>query len=156
MSTTLITGCIKLIMWQHQAVSRVDKYMRNLSLFTLVGASRWVLLLWQKNKGCLFVTYLSHICCFYFIYFIKTIILLIRDMVVECCYRRFGCETIHPTQKYISMNLLQMSCVITWAWSFLTPEVVEAVRGQKRHISILWHSMFCSSHSTSSDYQRFL
>lgn len=32
-----IIGCIKLIMWQHQAVSRVDKYMRNLSLFTLVG-----------------------------------------------------------------------------------------------------------------------
>ena len=42
-------------------------------------------------------------------------ILLIRDMVVERCNRRFGCETIHPTQKFISMNLLQMSCVITWA-----------------------------------------
>ena len=42
-------------------------------------------------------------------------IVLIRDMVVERCYRRFGCETIHPTQKFTSMNLLQMSCVIKWA-----------------------------------------
>jgi hypothetical protein len=48
--------------------------------------------------------------------------------------RRFGCETIHPTENFISMNLLQMSCVITYAWSFLTSEVVEAVRGQKHHI----------------------
>ena len=58
---------------------------------------------------------------------IHTIILLIRDMVVG----RFGCETIHPTQKLTSMNLLQMPCMITWAWSFFTFEVVEAVRGQK-------------------------
>ena len=28
-------------------------------------------------------------------------ILLIRDMVVERCYRQFGCETIHPTHKKI-------------------------------------------------------
>ena len=42
-------------------------------------------------------------------------ILLIRDMVVESCNRRFGSETIHPTKKLTSMNLLQMSCVITWA-----------------------------------------
>ena len=27
-------------------------------------------------------------------------ILLIREMVVECCYRRFGCKTIHPTKVY--------------------------------------------------------
>ena len=33
------------------------------------------------------------------------------------------------------MNLLQMPCVITWSWSFLTSEVVETVRGQKYHIS---------------------
>ena len=36
--------------------------------------------------------------------------------------------------KVNSMNLLQMPCVIT-SWSFLTSEVVEAVRGQKHHIS---------------------
>ena len=42
-------------------------------------------------------------------------ILLLRDMVVESCYRQFGRETIHQTQKYASMNLLQMSCEITWA-----------------------------------------
>ena len=41
------------------------------------------------------------------------IILLISDMVVKRCNRRFGCETIHPTKKNTSMNLLQMSCVIT-------------------------------------------
>ena len=58
-------------------------------------------------------------------------ILLIRDVVVKHCYRRFGCETIPPTQKFISINLLQMSCVKTWAWSFLTYDVVEAVWGQK-------------------------
>ena len=46
---------------------------------------------------------------------LKIAILLIRDMVVERCNRRFGYETIHRTQKCISMNLLQMSCVITWA-----------------------------------------
>ena len=42
-------------------------------------------------------------------------ILLIIDMVVEWWNRQFGCETIHPTQTFISMNLLQMSCMITWA-----------------------------------------
>ena len=61
---------------------------------------------------------------------IHTIILLIRDMVVERGYRQFGCETIHPTQKLTSMNLLQMPCVMTWAWTFLTTEVVESVKGQ--------------------------
>ena len=29
----------------------------------------------------------------------KIVILLIRDMVVECCYRQFGRQTIHPTKK---------------------------------------------------------
>ena len=43
----------------------------------------------------------------------------------------------HPTFFFVSMTLLQMSCVMTWAkaltWaqSFLTSEVMEAVRGQK-------------------------
>ena len=50
---------------------------------------------------------------------------------VQCCYRRFGCETIHPTQNFTSMNLLQKPCVITQAWLILTSEVMEAVRGQK-------------------------
>jgi hypothetical protein len=53
-----------------------------------------------------------------------------RYMYFECCYIQHHTQTIHPTEKFISMNLLQMSCVITWAWSFLTFEVVEAVRGQ--------------------------
>ena len=37
----------------------------------------------------------------------------------------------HPTIFFVSMTLLQMSCVMTWAQSFLTLEVMEAVRGQK-------------------------
>ena len=43
------------------------------------------------------------------------IILLVRDMVVERWNRRFGCKTINHTQKFTSMNLLQMPCMITWA-----------------------------------------
>ena len=58
-----------------------------------------------------------------------------RYMYFGCCYIQHHAQTIHPTDFFISMNLLQMSCVITWAWSFLTSEVVEAVRGQKHHIS---------------------
>ena len=46
-----------------------------------------------------------------FCFIIVSQILLIRDMVVERWNRQFGCETIHPTQKFTSMNLLQ----ITWA-----------------------------------------
>ena len=37
----------------------------------------------------------------------------------------------HPTIFFVSMNLLQMSCMMTWAQSFLTSEFMEAVRGQK-------------------------
>jgi hypothetical protein len=32
---------------------------------------------------------------------------------VQSCNRRFGRQTIHPTQKFTSMNLLQMPCFIT-------------------------------------------
>ena len=64
----------------------------------------------------------------------ELLILLIRDMVVERWNRRFGFETIHPTQKFTSITLLQMPCMITWAWSFLTSEVVEAARGARHHI----------------------
>ena len=78
-------------------------------------------------------------------------ILLIRDMVVNYCNRWFGCETIHPEENLILMNLLQMSCVITWAWSFL----IKAKNIISQHT--LWHfnSTFGSSLSASSAYQRF-
>ena len=55
-------------------------------------------------------------------------------MVVERCNRQFGCETIHLTQKFTTMNLLQMPCVITCHNHFLIFEVVKAIRGQKHHI----------------------
>ena len=44
---------------------------------------------------------------------LKAHILLIRDMVVESCYRRVSSETIGPIQKFTSMKLLQMPCVVT-------------------------------------------
>jgi hypothetical protein len=77
------------------------------------------------------------------------IFLLIRDMVVKDWNRQFGCETIHPTQRFPSMNLLQMPCVITWAWAFLISEVVEVVRGQNI-ISrrTFWQLIQHSVHST--------
>ena len=71
-----------------------------------------------------------------------------RYLYFGCSYIQHHSQTIHPTENFISVNLLQMSCVITkmtciqptfvitWAWSVLTSEVVEAVRGQKHHISV--------------------
>ena len=61
---------------------------------------------------------------------------LILLIIKECSMLE---QTIWPSNhtsntKVTSMNLLHMPCVITWAWSFLTSEVVEAVRGQKHHI----------------------
>jgi hypothetical protein len=41
-----------------------------------------------------------------------------------------------PTKKFSSINFLQMPCVTIWAWSFLTFEVLDAVSGQKHHISM--------------------
>ena len=67
--------------------------------------------------------------------------------------RQHHSQTIHPTEKLISMNLCIILWVVTWAWLFLTPMVMEAVRGQKRYSKrTLWHfiSMFTSSHSTIS------
>ena len=52
-------------------------------------------------------------------------------MVVERWNRRFGHQTVHSTQKFTLMNLLQMPCVMTWAWLFLTYNLMKAVRGQK-------------------------
>ena len=34
---------------------------------------------------------------------------------VQSCYRQFSSKTIHPTQKFTLMTLLQMPCMITWA-----------------------------------------
>ena len=82
-------------------------------------------------------------------------ILLITNMVVESWNRRFGCETIHWTKKFTSMNLMQMSCVITYAYLFLTS--MEAVRGLTPYSDLtLWHcnSTFGSSHRASSAYQK--
>ena len=42
--------------------------------------------------------------------------------------RQHHCQTIYPIENLIPMNLFKILCVVTWAWSFLTSEVVEAVR----------------------------
>ena len=79
-------------------------------------------------------------------------------MYFGCCHIQHHIQTIHSTEIFISMNLLQMSCVITWAWSFLTSESWRLLEA-KNIISwcTLWHfnSRFGSSHSDSSAYQRF-
>ena len=54
-----------------------------------------------------------------------------RDMVVESWKRQHHGQTIYPTEKFTSMNLFKKFWVVTWAWPFLTSEVMEAVRGQK-------------------------
>ena len=38
-----------------------------------------------------------------------------------------------PTIFFVSMTLLQMSCVMTWAQSFLTSEVMEAIIRVQKH-----------------------
>ena len=58
--------------------------------------------------------------------------LLIREMVVESWNRQHYDQTIYPTEKFNSMNLFKILWVVAWAWSFLTSEVMEAVRGQKK------------------------
>ena len=64
----------------------------------------------------------------------------------------------HTSHTKVSMNLLQMSCMITWTWSFWPPRLWRLLLA-KNIISwcILWHfnSVFSSSLSASSAYQRF-
>ena len=76
-------------------------------------------------------------------------------MVVKSCNRRFGHETLHPTKKFTSMNLVQMSCVITQTYLVLTS--MEAVRGQtpySDHTFCHFNLTFGPFHSASSAYQK--
>ena len=43
------------------------------------------------------------------------VILLIRDMVVECWNRQHHSQTKHPIENLIPMNLFKILCVVTWA-----------------------------------------
>jgi hypothetical protein len=74
----------------------------------------------------------------YFLHLHSTHILLIREMVVESCNRRFGCETIHSTQKFTSMNLLQMPCVITSAQKKFSLQPKKIMR--LREILVIYNS----------------
>ena len=49
-------------------------------------------------------------------------------------------QSIHPTKKFTSMNLFKNLWVVTWSWSFLTSEVMEAVRSvmESRNLWKLW------------------
>ena len=40
-------------------------------------------------------------------------------------------QTIHCTENFISLILFKIPSIVTWTWSFLTSEVMEAVIGQK-------------------------
>ena len=69
-------------------------------------------------------------------------------LVFESWNKQHHSQTIHPTEKMISMKLFKILCVGTWAWLFLTSMVMEAVSGQKRCSEhTLWHfnSTFGSS-----------
>ena len=62
------------------------------------------------------------------------IILLIRDMVVRVEIDSITAKPYILQNKFTSMNLFKILWVVTWAWSFLTSEVMEAVRGKKHYI----------------------
>ena len=53
---------------------------------------------------------------------------------VQCCNRHNHGQTIHPTEIFISMTLLQMSCMITYAYLFLTFEVIEELIYWKKYL----------------------
>ena len=69
---------------------------------------------------------------------------------VQSWNKLFGCKTMHPTQKFISMNVLQMLGIIIWE----LPGCGGCYR-PKKMISwcTLWH--IYSTFSASSAYQRF-
>ena len=69
-----------------------------------------------------------------------------RQVYFGCCHIQHYTQTIHLTENLKSMTLLQMSCVITWAKSFLTSKVVEAVIRQKHHIYINSHFGILTQH----------
>ena len=54
-------------------------------------------------------------------------------MVVEHCYRQFGCETIHPTQKFYFNEFVANALCDNMDMIILTSNVVDAVRGQRHH-----------------------
>ena len=54
--------------------------------------------------------------------------LLIVLLVVKGWNRQHHSQTIHPTEKFTSMNLYKIIGVVTWAWLFLSS--TEVARGQ--------------------------
>ena len=84
-------------------------------------------------------------------------ILSIFLRVVKSWNRQYQSQTIHTTEKFNSMNLFKILCVVTWAQSFLTSMLMEAATGQKRYRECtLWpfNSTFGPFHSGSSGYQK--
>ena len=49
--------------------------------------------------------------------------------IVESWNRQHHGQTIHLSEKFNSINLFKILCVVTWAQLFLTSMVMEAVRG---------------------------
>ena len=55
-------------------------------------------------------------------------------LVVESWNRQHHGQTIHPTEKFNSINLYKIICVVTWPQLFLTSMGMDAVRGAKNVI----------------------
>ena len=69
-------------------------------------------------------------------HFISSIFLL----VVESWNTQHHGQNIHPTEKFNSINLFKILCVVTWSQLFLTSMFMEAVRGQNPYRdATLWH-----------------
>ena len=49
-----------------------------------------------------------------------------------CWNRQHHGQTIHPTEKFYLLNFFKILCAVTWAWAFLSSDLMKAVRGQKR------------------------
>ena len=92
---------------------------------------------WEKNKAFLNFKYIF----FFFLIFASKIGNSVFFTDSQSWNRQHHWQTIHRTEKWISMNLLKILCVVTWAWFFLTSMVMEAVRDQKSYRECkLWHN----------------
>ena len=79
------------------------------------------------HHPCTMIIYIYFLSWFYPNSSISSIFLL----VVKGWNRQHHNQTIHSTEMFTAMNLFKILCIVTWAWSFLTLEVMKAVRGQK-------------------------
>ena len=85
----------------------------------------------------------NHTKYFFMSLFLSVCFHAVKGILLEPTYILFKWPYIHPTENLISMNFLQMSCVITWAWWFLTSDV------QRLKTSYLNAHFECSVHPSA-------